>query len=66
MNCIKCNVETDHAICESCAAELLGNMNINDLVAHALVGIDAINGKDNLKDKLQDYKQKIKEVSNES
>ena len=66
MKCIQCNIETDHAICESCADELLDTMSTEDLVAHALVGIDAINGKDKLLERLKDYKQKIKEVSNES
>ena len=56
ISCIKCNDESDHAICERCADELLDNMSFDDLVAHAKVGIDAIRGKDKLMERFKKYK----------
>ncbi len=58
--CIKCDTESPHSICEHCVDELLGNMSNEDLVAHALVGWDAINGKDKLLGRLKNYKSLLK------
>ena len=54
--CIKCDVESGHSICERCVDELLDNMSDEDLAAHALVGMDAMKGKDNLLRRLGNYK----------
>jgi len=54
--CIKCNKESNHSICESCADELLSNMSREDLIAHALVGMDATAGKTGLAERLKKYK----------
>ena len=66
--CIKCNTESAHSICESCVDELLDNMTPGELVAHALVGMDAINGKDKLFERLKNYKSllsdEVKDGSN--
>ena len=59
--CIKCNKESNHSICAKCTCELLDNMSREDLLAHALVGMDALKGKDNLLDKLKKYKSLLKE-----
>ena len=56
MRCIKCNSESEHSICVHCADELIDNMAPEELVAHALVGADAIEGKDNLLRRLEFYK----------
>ena len=59
VKCIKCDVESEHSICEHCANELLDNMSPEDLVAHALVGMDAIKGKGNLTERFKDYKSQL-------
>ena len=61
IKCIKCNKESVHAICDSCADEFLDNMSDKDLLAHALVGMDVINGKDKLLEKLKYYKELLNE-----
>ncbi|KKN64711.1 hypothetical protein LCGC14_0488430 [marine sediment metagenome] len=61
--CIKCNVESGHAICAPCAEELLDNMNPEELVAHALVGMDAMDGKDKLLERFKTYKALLGHIS---
>ncbi|KKL07017.1 hypothetical protein LCGC14_2590220 [marine sediment metagenome] len=59
--CIKCDIESAHSICGPCADELLDKMSPEDLAAHALVGVDAIKGKDKLLERLNNYKALLKE-----
>lgn len=59
--CIQCNKESPHAICEECADKLVDKMSPESLVAHALVGMDAIKGKDKLFERLKKYKALLKE-----
>lgn len=49
VTCIKCGTiikentsKSYTSICEKCAGELVDNMSIKDLVAHAKIGFDAI------------------------
>ena len=60
VKCIKCDTESEHSICGHCVDELLNNMSPEDLIAHALVGIDAIKGKDKLFERLKTYKSQLK------
>ena len=62
--CIKCGTESDHSICKRCVDELLDNMGPEDLVAHALVGRDAINGKNNPLERLKQYKSLLAKQGN--
>ena len=62
MKCIKCYVETLHSICDTCVDELLSKMNRKDLIAHALVGMDAMDGKSGLVERLKKYKKELERL----
>ena len=57
--CIKCDIESEHSICEQCVEELVANMSPEDLVSHALVGVDAMKGKGNLLERLRNCKSQL-------
>ena len=58
--CISCNTETSHSICDACAGKLVSKMNRKDLIAHALVGMDVMDGKSDLVERLEKYKAELK------
>ena len=60
--CIKCGEESNHSICSSCADELLENMTSKDLLAHALVGQDYLNGETDPMQRLARYTPEIIQV----
>ena len=60
--CIMCNKETNHSICEECVEGLLNGMSRKDIIAHALVGMDVMEGRGNLLEKLKEYKELLKRV----